>query len=102
MTGHEKCSAGSPRIPASVDRQGMLGTEGRLLAPGIFEVMPLVALLTAHDARMSVACCATYPCSMLVALGSGRLELPANDAAAVDITLGSLSADGLADAGLGT
>jgi hypothetical protein len=98
----QKYSARSPRLPASVDRQGMLGTDGRLLAPGIFDVTPLVALLTAHDARMSVACCATYPCSMLVALGSGRLELPANDAAAVDITLGSLNADGLADAGLGT
>jgi hypothetical protein len=93
----QKYSARDSRIAASVDRQGMLGTDGRLLAPGIFDV----ALLTAHDARMSVACCATYPCSMLVALGSGRLVLPANDAAAVEITLGSLSADGLAAAGFG-
>lgn len=30
-----------------------------LLAPGIFEVKPPVALLTAHEARMSVACAAT-------------------------------------------
>jgi hypothetical protein len=39
---------------------------------------------------------------MVVALGSGRLVLPANDAAAVEITLGSLNADGLAAAGFGT
>ena len=34
----------------------MLGTEGRLLAPGIFAAKPLEALLAAHDAKMSVAC----------------------------------------------
>ena len=37
-------------------RQGMLETEGKLPAPGIFEVMPLVTLPVAHDAKMSVAC----------------------------------------------
>ena len=73
-----------------------------MLAPGIFDVTLPVALVTAHEARMSVACCATYPCSMLVALGSGRLVLPANDAAAVEIRLGSLNADGVAEAGFGT
>ncbi|MGO9607441.1 MAG: hypothetical protein ACLQAT_29270 [Candidatus Binataceae bacterium] len=72
-----------------------------LLAPGIFEVRPLVALLTAHEARMSVACCATYPCSMLVALGSGRFVLPAKVEAAVEITAGLLKSDGAAAAGFG-
>ncbi len=93
-------SSGSARA----DAQGIDGIDGRLLAlaPGIFEVSPPAALLTAHEARMSVACCATYPCSMLVALGSGRLVLPANEAAAVDITLGSLNVDGVAEAGFGT
>lgn len=79
----------------------MLGTDGRLPAPGIFEVKPLAALLVAHDARMSVACCATYPFNMSVALESGRLVLPANDEAAVVITVGSLNADGPAAVGFG-
>ena len=39
--------------------QGHLGIEGKLLAPGIFEGKPLVALLAAHDAKMSLACCDT-------------------------------------------
>jgi hypothetical protein len=83
--------------------QGTLGREGILLAPGICEVTPPVALLTAHEARMSVACCATYPCSMLVALGSGRCELPAKVvAAAAEITAGLLKSDGDAAAGFGT
>ena len=43
---------GASEYPA----QGIFGTEGRLLAPGTF--MPPVALLTAHEAMMSVACCA--------------------------------------------
>ena len=38
---------------------------------------------------------------MSVALGSGIFVLPANEEAAVDSTLGSLSADGPAVAGLG-
>ncbi len=78
--------------PPSRRSQGMLGIEGMLA--GSFDVMPLVALLTAHEAMMSVACCATYPCSMEVALDSGRLVLPAKVAAAVDITPGLLRADG--------
>ena len=61
----------------------------------------LVALAVAHDARMSVACCATYPFSISVAPASGRFVLPANDEAAADITLGSLNADGPAAAGFG-
>jgi hypothetical protein len=65
-------------------------------------VNPLVALLIAHDARMSVACCATYPLSRPVALGNGRCVLPANDDAAVDMTSGLLRADGLAEVGSGT
>ena len=62
----------------------------------------MVALLAAHEARMSVACCATYPCSMLVALGSGRLVVPANEEAAAEITAGLLRTDGGAEAGFGT
>lgn len=81
--------------------QGILGIEGRLPAPGSLEVKLLVALLVAHDARMLVACCATYPFSNSVALGSGRCVLPANDEAAVDITAGSLNTDGPAVAGFG-
>src|ERR1700719_744951 len=89
---------GSPRgRPA----QGILGIEGKLPAPGSFGVKPPVALLAAHDARMSVACCVTYPFSRSVAPGSGRFVLPANDEAAVDITAGSLNADGLTEAGFG-
>ena len=60
-----------------------------------------MALLVAHDAKMSVACCDTYPFSRSVALESGSFVLPANDEAAADITVGSLSADGPAEAGLG-
>lgn len=81
---------------------GILGIEGRLLAPGIFELRPLVALLAAHEARMLVACCATYPCSKLVALVSGSFVLLANVAAAADITDGLLKTDGVAAAGFGT
>jgi hypothetical protein len=66
--------------------QGTWGIEGTLPAPGIFEVRPPVALLTAHEARMSVACCATYPCSMLVTLGCGSCVLPAKVEAAAEIT----------------
>ncbi len=75
------------------------GSEGRPPAPGIFEVM----LLVAHEARIPVACCATYPCSILVALDSDRLEPepPANVAAAAEITPGLLKADGVAAAGFG-
>jgi len=65
-------------------------------------VNPPVALLMAHDARMSVACCATYPLSRSVALDSGRCVLLANDGAATDITPGLLRADGLAEATSGT
>ena len=50
---------------------------------------------------MSVACCATYRCSRLVALGSGRCVLPANIGAAAEITPGLLNSDGEAAAGLG-
>jgi hypothetical protein len=57
-----------------------------LPAAGNFEVKPLVALLVAQDARMSVACCDTYPLSRSVAPGSGSFVLPANVEAAVDIT----------------
>jgi hypothetical protein len=81
--------------------QGILGIEVILPAPGSFEVKPVVALLAAHDARMSVACCDTYPFSRSVALDNGSFVLPANDEAAVDITAGSLNADGPAEAGLG-
>lgn len=81
---------------------GILGIEGILLAPGIFEGRPLVALLTAHEAKMSVACCATYPCSILVALGSGSFVLLANVEAAAEITDGLLKTEGAAAAGFGT
>lgn len=57
--------------------------------------------MVAHDARMSVACCDTYPLSMSVAPGSGSFVLPANNDAAVDITAGSLNAEGPAEAGFG-
>jgi hypothetical protein len=80
--------------------QGIEGIEG--IPPGIFEVMPPAALLATHDAKMSVACCATYPCSMLVALGSGSFVLPANVEAAAEITDGLLKSDGDAVAGLET
>jgi len=56
-----------------------------------------VALPAAHDAKMSLACCDTYPLSRSVAPGSGRLLLAANDDAAVDITAGSLNAEGLTE-----
>jgi len=71
------------------------------MPPPLGSVMPPVALLTAHDARMSLACCAIYPFSIEVASGSGRCVLPANDGAAADSTDGSLSAEGPAEAGLG-
>lgn len=58
-------------------------------------------LLVAHEARIPVAYRATYPCSMLVALDSDRLEPPANVAAAAEITLGLLKADGVAAAEFG-
>ena len=87
--------------PGSRRAQGNLGIEVKLPAPGSFEVKPLLALLAAHDARMSVACCDTYPFSRSVALDIGSFVLPANDDAAVDITAGLLSADGPAEAGLG-
>ena len=82
--------------------QGILGTEGKLLAPGIVGAKPPVALLAAQEARMSVACCATYCLSKPVALGSERCVLPANMGAAAEITLGLLKSDGEAAAGLGT
>lgn len=68
--------------------QGIFRIEGTL--PGSCDVRPPVALLTPHDAKMSVACCATYPFSMSVALGSGMRVLPANVEAAADITPASL------------
>src|ERR1700681_1547270 len=89
------------RITESRLAQGILGIEGKLPAPGSFEVKPPVALLAAHDARMSVACCTTYPFSRSVAPGSGRFVLPANDEAAIDITAGSLNADGPTEAAFG-
>ena len=89
----------STRGPAA---QGIWGIEGKLPAPGIFEVTPLAALLTAHEARMSVACCATYPCSRLFALDSGSCVLPANLEAAAEITAGLLKTEGVAAAGFGT
>lgn len=91
----------NPAAQASL-HYGILGIEGRLLAPGIFDVRPLVALLAAHEARMPVACCATYPCSRLVALVSGSFVLLANVEAAADITDGLLKTDGVAAAGFGT
>jgi len=73
-----------------------------LPAPGTFEVSPLVASLVAHDARMSEECCDTYPCSRLVALGSGRWTLLANIAAAAEIIDWLLKSEGDAAAGFGT
>ena len=64
--------------------------------------MPPAALFTAQEAKISVACSATYVCSMLVALGNGKWVLPENVEAAVEITLGLLKSEGDAAAGLGT
>ena len=97
---HDAISDGSEQ-QGSRPTQGILGIEVKLPAPGSFEVKPPVALLAAHDARMAVACCDTYPLSRSVALDTGSFVLPANDEAAVDITAGSLSAEGPAEAGLG-
>lgn len=69
-----------------------------MLVPGIFEVSPLVV----HEARISVACCDTYPCSMPVALGSGTWTLLAEIAAAAEIAVWLLKSDGEAVSGFGT
>ena len=69
--------------------------EGKLPAAGILEVSPLVALLVAHEARISLACGDTYPSSMLVALGSGRWTLLANIAAAAEIIGWLLKSEGV-------
>jgi hypothetical protein len=76
--------------------------EGKLLAPGILEVSPLLALLVAHDDRMSWACCDRYPCSRLVAIGSARWTLVATIAAAAEMIDGLLKSEGDAAAGFHT
>jgi hypothetical protein len=68
--------------------------EGKSPAPGILEITPLLPLLVAHHARMSVACCDTYPCSRLVALGSGKWTLLASIAAAAEMIDGLLKSGG--------
>lgn len=72
-----------------------------MLPPGSLDFRLSVALLTAHDWIMSLACPATKFLSMLVAPPSGRCALLANDEDAVVITAGLLSVDGLIEVALG-
>ena len=72
-----------------------------MLPPGSFDFRLPVALLTAHDSMMSLACCDTKFLSMLVAPLTGICSLLANDEDAVVITAGLLSEEGLIEVALG-
>lgn len=98
-------TADVPRIrrtdPDRAPLQGIFGSEGKPPALGICGITPPLAFAEAQEPRMSVACCIAYAFIMSVAVGSGRLVLPANELAAAESTPGSLRAEGPAAVGFG-